>query len=153
MRTRHTDDGENAHFAHFFVEALHDVFFRQSAGFKELLHQFVLAFGHRFHQLFVSEFGGFSVFGGDFRYARFAVAIGRVEIRFHADQVNNAAKILVMAEGQMDRDCHASEAFVDTVQCALETGAVAVKLVDDDGAGECEFFSHRPHSFRLRLHA
>ena len=47
----------------------------------------------------------------------------------------------------------AAEVSLDAFQGALEVGAFAVELVDDDGARQLEIFGEAPHLFGLRFDA
>ena len=153
VQAGHTEDREDAELTHFLIHSADDVFFGQGAHLEELLHQFVLAFGDHFDQFGMRFLRGFGVFGGNGGFLALAVAVDGIDISLHPDQVDDATEVFVGAEGKLNGNRRAAEAFMDAFHGALETGAVTVQLIDDNGAGKAELLGGLPHLLGLRFHA
>ena len=98
--------------SHGFFEAADNVFDRQSACVEELFHEFVISLGDHFDQGFVRRVGCGFLRSGDVAFFAFAVALGLVAIRFHADEINNAGESFLFAERQM----HGNRCAAETVR-------------------------------------
>ena len=134
VETGGAQNGEQAHLAHGGPQSLLKALRRQRALVEELLQQGVVAFGHHLDQGFVGLLGGVGQVAGDVAFLALAAAARLVGVGLHADQVDDAAEIALGAEGQLDGDGGAAEILLDAGQRPLEAGALAVQLVDDDGA-------------------
>ena len=73
--------------------------------------------------------------------------------RLHFDQVNNALEGVFNADRQLQRNPIDAELFRQRFGRAIEIGAGAVKLVDEDNARHVVAVSQAPIGLRLRLHA
>ena len=144
---------EDAHFADALLAALDNLVDRQSALLEELFHEGVIAFGHHLDQRFVGLLRGIGELGGDLALLALAVAIRRVGVGLHADQVDDALEIAFGADGDLDGDGGAAEDLLDAGQGALEIGAFAIELIDNDGAGKLEIVGERPDLFGLHFDA
>ena len=54
--------------------------------------------------------------------------------RLHRDQIDDAAKVLLLADRQLNRDDGAAEHAAQRFERALEAGALAIEAVEDDQA-------------------
>ena len=141
--------GEDAHFANTLAHALENMVHREGALLEELFHVSVVAFGDDFDQDLVSLLGFFGVLRGDFAFLALAVAVRRVGVSRHADEIDDPLEIAFAADGQVDGDGGAPEEFLDAGQGALEIGALAIEFINDDRAGELELVGEGPHLFGL----
>ena len=91
--------------------------------------------------------------GGDVAFLALAVAVVGVGVRLHADQVDYALELAFGADGEMNGDGGAAEELLDAFESALEAGAFAVELINNDGAGKIEFVGEAPHLFGLDFDA
>ena len=96
------------------------MFRRQRALLEELFHQGVVALGHHFHQRLVGGLRGVGQVRRNIALLALAVAIRRVGVGFHADQVDHALEVALGADGDLDRHGGAAEGFLDACQGALE---------------------------------
>ena len=126
---------------------------RQRSCLEKFGQQIVFALGHQFHQLFVRFFRRFRISGGNFLLGRFPVAIRHKYMRLHVDQIDHPREILLTSQRQMDRNRGTPEAFPDALHRTVETGAVAVQFINDNGTRQFPLIRVGPHLFRLRLHA
>jgi hypothetical protein len=92
------------------------------------------------------------VLGRDVAFFALTVAPGRVGKGSYANQVD-VPRLALAADGEVYGNGGASEVFLDAGERAREIGAVAIQLVDDDGAGELELFGEGPDLFGLDFHA
>src|ERR1700687_3405162 len=83
----------------------------------------------------------------------FTVAIGFIEVRFHADQVDDAAKPSFAADGQLQRDNIAAKNSLQRFHGALEAGEFAVHPGKDKGARNIVLNAVVPHFFGGDLRA
>ena len=125
----------------------------QGAFSKELLHQRVVALGHHLDQLFVGELRGFTLLSRDLALLANAVAVGLVEVSLHRDQVDDAAKALLAADRQLDRERHSPKMRAQALHRTVEAGAVPVEPVDDKGAWQLVVFGESVDLLGLHLHA
>ena len=135
------------------AQALPQVFDRQRALLEEFFHQRVIALGDHFHQRFVRGLGGLGQILGNLLDLRLAVAVGRVDMRFHRDQVDHPAKRFLRANRQLQRHDVAAEHARDGLQRAIVIRQLAVHPVDGEGARHVIFGRVVPHFFRDHLHA
>ena len=133
------------------AHAFENVFDREGALLEELLHVGVVAFGDHFDQGFVGLLRLVGVLAGNLAFLALAVAIGRVGEGLHANQIDDALEIAFRADGEVDGDGGASEELLDAGEGALEIGALAIQLIDHDGAGELELVRRRTRPFRSGL--
>jgi hypothetical protein len=81
------------------------------------------------------------------RLAAASVSVGPA--RQQADQ---AAEVLLLADGQVQRRAGLAERGLDAVKAAGERGPVPVKLVDEEGPGQAQLLGHGPDDLGLGLH-
>jgi hypothetical protein len=110
--------GNHQHGNNFFSDdglanARDQVLDRNGAFTEEFFHQLVVAFGNHLYQLFV----GFSRIVGQCRrnFLDFwsTVAIRRVHVRFHRDEIDDAAKTSFGAYGQLEGDHASAEGLLE----------------------------------------
>ena len=128
-----------------------NVFDRQRAFLEEFFEQRVVAFRHHLDQRFVRAFAASAISAGNIAFLALAVAVERVGVRLHADQVHHALEIALGADGQVDRHGGAAEDRLHAFKRPLEAGALAVELVDDDGARQAEIVRRSSRPFRSAL--
>ena len=124
----------------------------QGAVREELFHQFILALGHRLHQLVVGLLGGFGILGGDGDLFALAVSVGRVNMRGHSDQVDHPAKVALLPDGDLNRHRRASEDRVDALQRPIEARPFPIQLVDHEGARQAVLLGEAPDLLGLNFH-
>ena len=121
-------------FADGFVQRGDQVFFGDGTGFEELFHQLVFALGDEFDKFFMSFFGLVGHVGRDGAFLTLTVAAHFVGVGFHADEIDDAAKTFLAADGKLEWGDGASESVDQRFEDAVGVGAVAVHTVDDDHA-------------------
>src|SRR6185437_5216106 len=147
------EHGKDAIFADGLVQRGDKVLFGNGALVKELFHQGVVTFGNHFHQLFVAFLGGASEVGGDFTLLALAIATHVVAVGLHADQVNDAAEVLLTADGQLQRHDCATEGGGQGFQNAAGVGALAVHTAGHNHPRQVELVSIIPNALRNHFHA
>ena len=97
--------------------------------------------------------GGILHIGGNFLDGRLAVAAGFVDVRFHGDEINDAAKILFLADGELEGNNGPAEDLGERIEGTLETGEFAIHPGENKGAGNIVFNAVIPDFFGGDLHA
>ena len=97
--------------------------------------------------------GGIGQLGGNVGLLCFPRTVVLVKAGLHANQINHAAEMLLLANGQLRRDDRAAESPLQRCQCAVEAGAFSVHLIHHQHAREAELFAITPRFFGLHLHA
>ena len=138
------EDGEKFVFANRFVQRRDQMLLGDGAGFEELFHQLVFAFGDQLDQLFVSFFGGGGHIGGNRAFLALAVSAHLVGVGLHADEIDNAAETLLAADGKLQRGDGAAEGAGERFERAVGVGALAIHAVDDDHARQVDFVAVIP---------
>ena len=82
------------------------------------------------------------------RLPDFAVAIGSIDVGLHADQIDDAAEILVGAERELDRHGGAPEAPVDAFQVRSKLARSRSSLLITMARGSSVFLGEAPHLSR-----
>ena len=136
-----------------FAQPFHQVLHRQRAFLEEFLHQRVVALGHHLHQRFVRHLGGFGEFRGNLFDFRLAVAVGRVHVRLHGDQVDHAAKIFLRADRQLHGNHVAAKHARDRLHGAFVARQLTVHPVDRERARQVVLGRVVPDLLRYHLHA
>src|ERR1700674_4702486 len=85
--------------------------------------------------------------------ARFAVAIGMVEVGFHGHQVDDSAETSFGADRQLQSDDVAAENLFERFHGALKTGELAVHPGENEGARNVVLRAIVPNFFRGDLRA
>ena len=80
------------------AQAFAQVFDRQRALLEKFLHQRVIALGDHFHQGFMRDLGRLGQVLGNLLDLGLAVAVRRVDVRFHGDQVDDPAERFLRAD-------------------------------------------------------
>ncbi len=117
------------------------VVFGDGAFLEVLFHQLVFTLGDQLNESFVAGLGIGSERGGnlcgDFAAA---IAAGRVGVRLHGDEIDDAVKALRVRDGQLDGNTVAAPAIVEIVHEGVEATTAAglgvVHLIHDDDCGE-----------------
>ena len=72
---------------------------------------------------------------------------------FVADQIHNSTEIFLFSHRTLDRNSLSAEKLMDGFQSSLEIGIFTVKFIDNDDAGEAQFFQHLPDFFCADLNS
>ena len=91
--------------------------------------------------------------GGDGLFLALAVTVGGVGVGLHGQQVHDAMELALGADRQLYRHGGAPEVGLDALQCPLETGPLAIQLVDDYRARQLVAVAEAPHLLGLDLDA
>ncbi len=98
-----------------------------------LLGEIVIGARDGVDELVACSLGGVREVGGDIAHGRLAA---RVRVRLHREQVDNAAELVLRADGQLHGDDLRAERFPQESEGVVEIGALAVQHVADDDAAE-----------------
>ncbi len=79
------------------------------------------------------------------------VVVERPEQRLHLDEVDDAAELVLRADGKVDDERHRVETLADHLYAALEVGTDAVHLVDEADARDVVLVGLAPYRLRLRF--
>ncbi len=90
---------------------------------------------------------------GDLALLALAVAVGRVGVGLHLDQVDDALELALGAKWKLDRNGGAAEKGLDAFERTVEAGAFAIELINYDGAGKIVTVRDIPNFFRLHFHS
>ena len=120
---------------------------------EKFFHQLIFALGHQFHQRLVGLLGFFRQLRWDGTLFALAAAAHLVGVGLHVDQINHAAKALLLADGQLHGHDLASEGSLQRLQNSFGAGAVAIHARGHDDARQLEFFRHGPHPLGDDLYA
>ena len=120
---------------------------------EEQLHEVVAVHRERLEHLTPGGLGGVLQVGGDIVLAD-DLALLAVEVEgLHADQVDHAPEVLLLADGQLHQHRVGAELLPDLLDHRLGVGARAVHLVDEGQAGDVVALHLPVDGHRLRLHA
>ena len=97
--------------------------------------------------------GGIGELGGNIAFFALAIAIGGEGVGFHGDQIHHAAEFALGADRDLDGHRGAAEIFLDAIERALKIGALAVQLIDHNGAWKLEIVGERPDLLGLDFDA
>ena len=123
---------------------------RESPLREELLHQPVFAFRDELDELFVLRLRALD----QVRRNRAVHALASlVEVSFHADEVDGAAELLLLADGNLQRRDAAPKPLQEGLDDTVERSSLPVHAVDDEENGPGEFGGELPGLFRLHLDA
>jgi hypothetical protein len=103
----------------------------------------------RLDQLLAQAGHGVGEVVGDVALGPLAALVGGGPARQQADQ---AAEVLLLTDGQVQRRAGLAERGLDTVKAAGERGPVAVQLVDEERPGQAQLLGHGPDDLGLGLH-
>ena len=117
--------------------ARHQVLVRLDDGVEQLLAVLLHLLGHRI---------------GD-RLRPTLLAAGRIHVRAHVQQVDDARELVLGADRQLDRDAAIGELRARSVEHAEEVGALAVEHVHEDDARQLVLLRARPDLRRVDLDA
>ncbi len=116
------------------AHALLEIFDRQRALVEELLHQIVVTFRDELDERFVrclrllrELFGNRANFG-------LPIAIGRILVRFHRHEIDDAVELAIGPDRQLHGNGAAPERFLHGLHGALVTGQLAIHAVHDERA-------------------
>src|SRR3978361_326131 len=98
----------------------------------------------------MSVFGGIGVGFGDLALFAFTVAVDRVDPRLHPDQIDDAAKILIVAQRKLDRHCITTETLVNALLGPVKACTVPIDFIDYNRAWKPELLRIVPHLLGLR---
>ena len=122
-------------------------------GFKELFHEFVVAFCGSFHDCEVSRFRSVAHVFGNFCLVILLAVVGIVDFGVHFDKVNDAFESIFLADGKLDGNGIGVEPFLHHLYGSFKVCAVDVHLVDVCDAGNLVLVSLTPYGFGLRFNA
>ena len=117
------------------------------------LHDRLVHHGHGVHQLLPVLVCQVHHVRGDGLHAHILAQIVIVDVRVHLDQVDDAFKGILAADGELDGHGIALQALLNHAEHVVEVGAHDVHLVDIDHPGDLVVIGLAPHSLRLGLHA
>ena len=120
---------------------------------EKFLHHFVVALGDHLDEFFVRFLGFVHQRVGNMVNGGFAIAIRRVEMRFHGHQVDNSAKSLLASDRHLQRHYRAAKRFLQRFHRSLEAGQLAVHPGEHKGAGNIVFGAVIPNFFSGDLRA
>ena len=152
-RRRRTDKREDPASRNRSPQSLFQLGLRQSAGFKEPLHQCIIGFGHHFDQRFPRAARGVHHVLRDLGVRWRPAAISSEAHRLHGDQVDKTRERLLLTDRKLNRDDLAAAGFAERGERPFEARPVAVETVQDHEAREFEFFGDRPDLLGLHLDA
>src|SRR3984885_8105122 len=151
--TRGKDHRKKLVLANGIVERRNQVFLRQRSSLEKLLHQLVVAFGHKFYQLLVRFLHLRPHVGGDLRLFSFAVPAQFVGVRLHPHQIDYAGQVLLAADGQRNRNHVTPEGVDQRLQHPFGVGTVAVHAVHHNQPRRFVLLAIVPHTLRHHLNA
>ena len=115
-----------------------------------LLGEVVVGARDRVDELVARRGGRVGEIGGDVAHGRLAAL---VRVRLHAEQVDDAAEVVLLADGQLHGDDLGAERLLQERQGVVEVGALAVEHVADDDATEAPRGGAVPEPLVLDLDA
>ena len=136
-----------------FTDGWDQVLDRNGAFAEKLLHHFVVALGDHFDQALVSFFGFVFQGVGNIFDGGLAVAVGRVHVGFHGDEIDHAAETFFGADGHLERDDGAAKNLDEGFEGALKAGEIAIHPSENEGAGNIVFGAIVPDFFGGDLRA
>src|SRR5690606_39228866 len=121
---------------------------------EEALHERVVDLGHGLEELLAVLVGQVLELRGDLDLVPLGAELVVLELEgLHADEVDDAAEAILLAEGELNGDGRGVEAALDGAERADEVGARLVHLVDEAHAGDLVLVRLAPHRLGLRLDA
>ncbi|MNF81973.1 hypothetical protein D3C84_642650 [compost metagenome] len=123
-------------------------------AFVEVLgHQLFIGLGRHLQHHVAPVPGLVQQFGGYVLLARSGTLVGIVPVDgLHADQVDLAVEVLLLADGQLDGHRRMAEAFLDLLHDPQKVGPGAVHLVHVGDARHMVLVGLAPDGLGLRLH-
>ena len=136
-------------------QARNDLFSRELFAVKEFLHQLVAGFGGRLDQFLAVFFGLLQHICRDIHDVEFRARLvaSIIEIGLHVDQVDNADKISLFADRQLQRNGMRAQTIDDHIDNVIEICAHDIHLVDIAEAGNAIALGLAPNCFGLGLNA
>ena len=116
----------------------------ESAGFEELLHQRVVGLGNHLDERLPSGLRCSCELAGDGSFSRLAAAVRREGPCLHRHEIDDAAKILLFSDWQLDRDDRTPEDTAQRFERASKVGALAIEPVEDNEARRLHLGGHAP---------
>ena len=84
---------------------------------------------------------------GNILYSGLAVAVGRVHVSFHRDEIDHAAETFFCTDGHLERNNGAAENLDEGLEGALKAGEFAIHPGENEGAGNIVFGAIVPDFF------
>ena len=113
------------------AQAVADLLDGQLGAFEVLVGQVVVHLGDGLDHQRAVLLGLGEELLGDLTLDDLVVLVAAVGDRLHRDQVDDAAELVLAADGDLDRHRARAEALADRLDAAPEVGAGAVELVDE----------------------
>ena len=120
-----------------FEVARHQILVRLDDGVEQLLAVLLHDVGHRVRD----------------RLRPALAPAGRIHVRAHVQEVDDARQLVLAADRQLDRDAAVGQLLPRRLEHAEEVGALAVEHVDEDDARELVLLGALPHARGVHLDA
>ena len=126
---------------------------RNRAFAEELFHHLVVAFRDHFHELFVCFFRLILQRIRNVLDARLSVAVRRIDMRFHGNQIDHAAETFFRPDRQLQRHDCSAEQLDERFHAALEARKFAIHPGQHEGARNIVLGAIVPDPFGRHLGA
>ena len=145
--------GDRFHFQAAFAKPRNDFFLGKLHRIEVLLHELVVGGRRLLHELFTVLFCKRLHVLGNGLLTEILTQIVVVDLRFHADKVDDPAEIFLFSDGKFDRNGVCAEALLDHLFDAVKIRAVNIHFVYIRNAGHPVGIRLTPNGFRLGLDA
>ena len=151
--TRTAKNGVHLHREGGFSDRHLHLFLRKFAGFKEFLHQSVVLFGARFHEVLSCLGGYILIIVGDRTYGEIYAEIVVIDYGIVCDKVDYSAESIFFTDGKADGNSVGFKPFPHHLYGVVEIRTVDIHLVDVRYTGNVILVRLTPNRFGLRLDA
>ncbi len=145
VESRRHRDGQHLALRDRAPQAGEEVLVGERSLLEELLHQGLVALGHRLDQLAAPFLDRVLGVGGDLGLLALAVAVAVVDGGLAAHQVDRALQVVLVADRNLHRQRAATERGLQLIGDAEEIGALAIELGDVEDHRDPHLGRDLPH--------
>ena len=147
------DDGNHLDLRGRLADCGLDLFARNGFSLEIELHDLIVEVGDRFQQLLAVLLRQLAHVFRNFLNAHVFAEVVVIDVGVHLNEIDDAAEIRFLADGELDRNRVALQPFIDHVDHVVEICAHDVHLVDVDHTRDVVVIRLSPDRFGLRLDA
>src|SRR5262249_20781606 len=133
------DDRIDLSLGYLLLESPEEFIIGKAACLEELLHQFLVALGNGFDELFAITLRPACKVAGGIRFRELRGPVAGVRVALVGNDIDNTLETFLLPNRNLNRHAHPTQHLLDGVQGTLETRSVLVHPIYNHQTGKLKF--------------